>query len=239
MVSLPRSVGTAGAWTLDGETEARPRRAIGATPALVKLVPGETRISVWSDTLYGSPHVEIGVETTVHGVRSGAGSRVSRRGRGTCGRKRKRDQARGKHENTRGGGGDRGRSRAFCAPSGMCMTPLQSTVAPPRVPCGRKIPPIRAVSPCDFDVLRILIYFVLGKRSSAPPSSTPISPDHARPRDCRADDSREDPRHDRAHTQRPTRECTAQRGSRTHTRMTYEGRWNSQKDRPWRSSDRR
>ena len=55
--------------------------------------------------------------------------------------------------------------------------------------------PIARVSPCDFDVLRILIYFVLGKRSSAPPSSTPISPDHARPRDCRADDSREYPRH--------------------------------------------
>ena len=230
-------MGTAGAWTLDGETEARPRRAIGATPALVKLVPGETRISVWSDTLYGSPHVEIGVETTVHGVRSGAGSRVSRRGRGTCGRKRKRDQARGKHENTRGGGRGPG-----AEPSVLCAVRHVHDTATEYSHAARAVrgPQSQSrVSPCDFDVLRILIYFVLGKRSSAPPSSTPISPDHARPRDCRADDSREYPRHDRAHTQRPTRECTAQRGSRTHTRMTYEGRWNSQKDRPWRSSDRR
>jgi hypothetical protein len=96
----------------------------------------------------------------------------------------------------------------------------------------------RKVRKLKFKIDGMYSCFVLGKRSSAPPSSTPISPDHARPRDCRADDSREYPRH-RSHTTTSTRECTAQRGSRTHTRMTYEGQWNSQTDRPWRSSDRR
>ena len=77
MVSLPRSGHN---WRLDtgrvgyGARAAR-TRATGATPALVKLVPGETKArlwrSVWSDTLLCMDlHTRLGV-TTVRGAVQG------------------------------------------------------------------------------------------------------------------------------------------------------------------------